>query len=239
MIFKRISLSWHKSPIPLRPISGAQVNLALRLSSTQAVVYRKPWGVIAFTVFMAIVLAAAAAGFGLIGTREYKSSIGIPFLLFGSVFGVFALLMVLEIARKSSTWLRDGGIPLVTASKSGVDITTHYNVTPVTYDWSHITAIVLADGLETIDTSDTDWTRGQLIVFLTPDATPPTLIGLITAQITKSGEGKPYLATDFQHRSARELETALRQLAPAHVLIHRCKRAIFDRKARTDHYETT
>jgi hypothetical protein len=214
------------------------VNLALRLSANQAVVYRKPWGVIAFSCFLAVVLAAAAAGFGMIGYRDFTSAIGIPFMIIGSIFGTFALLTLLDIARKSGTWLRNGGVPLLTASRSGLGITTHYNVAPKTYDWTSVNAVILTDVLETVDTSDTDVTRAQLVVFLAPDAIPPTLIGKITAHIAKSGEGKPYIATDFQHRSARDLETALRQLAPAHVLIRRCKRAIFDRKTKTDTYET-
>jgi hypothetical protein len=214
------------------------VNLALRLSSTQAVVYRKPWGVIAFTCFMAIVFAAAAAGFGLIGTREYKSSIGIPFLLFGSVFGVFALLTVLEIARKSSTWLRDGGIPLVTASISGVTITPHYNVAPTIYDWTDISEIVLTDRVKTIETDETGWAGPQFMVFLTPRGTPSTMFNRLKASITRSGTGKPYVSTAFTPNSARELETALRRLAPAHVLIRRTLRTTFDHKAKTDTYET-
>jgi len=215
------------------------VNLAFKLSGTQAIVYRKPWGVIAFSIIMTAILLVGASGFGLISSREAKSVVAIPFAIFGLIFGIFGLLMIQEIVRKSGTWLRDGGIPLATASKSGLIMATSYNAKPQTFDWSAVTAIVLADELETISNHETDWNSGQFIVFLNPDATPNTIMGRLTAQISRSGEDKPYLSTDFPPNSSRDLEMALRRLAPGSVLIRRCKRAIFDAKSKTDRYENT
>jgi len=189
------------------------VNLAFKLSGSDAVVYRKPWGVIAFSIIMTAILLVAASGFGLISYREAKSVVAIPFAIFGLIFGIFGLLMILEIVRKTGTWLRDGGIPLVTASKSGLIIATNYNAKPQTFGWSAVTAIVLADGLETISNHENDWSRNQFIVFLNPDATPNTIMGRLTAQISKSGEDKPYVSTDLPSNSSRDLEMALRRLA--------------------------
>jgi hypothetical protein len=214
------------------------VNLALRLSATEAVVYRKPWGLIAFTAFTALCLATAATVFGLLGYRELKSNVGIPFVIIGAIFAAFTLLMLFDLARKSSTWLRNGGVALVTATKSGIAITPNFNVAPKIHDWSDISEIVLAGRLETRKTNETEWSGSRFIVFLAPAAVPPTLIGRAMAHIAISAAERPFLATDFHDKSAHELQTALRRLAPAHVLIRRCKRAVFDHKARTDTYET-
>jgi hypothetical protein len=213
------------------------MNLAFKLSGPDAIVFRKPWGAIAFSVFTAAICFAAGAGFSSVIFKEPKSLVAIPFAIGGAIFAICGLLILQHLLSNAGTWLRKGGVPLVQANKSGLTIATAYTAKPQSYAWSSISHIILADGLEIIASGDTNWANNQFIAVLTPDAPPKTIWSQVNAHIARSGEDNRYLTTDFPRSQSAEIERAIRRLAPASVLVRRCKQVTFDRKAKIDKFE--
>jgi len=180
--------------------------MALLIGRTdkKAWVYREKWHAIALTALTCLACLGIAFVFVSLAMREAA------FWLFGAVFGIVGVAMLVRFPRFAQQTLRDNGAKLISLDDTGLTVTHGLNGSTKTYPWASVSEIVLTKKLRLVDAHETTHFRHALIIFLTLEEVGKTQwINRVKLGLSKTAHGRHYYLTSYPAGEHHALLNAL------------------------------
>ena len=177
-------------------------------------------GALAFSILSLVVAAGAFIIAGKIDEGVWIVN------LIGIVFGVAAIGIVLRIPKILGQINQHGGVPVLRADRTQIQISPYLNSDTTSIPWQHIKSIVLTPSLKSIEAGETTYHWRNLIVF-THDKPASTSFG---GPYTRTGDDSFCLLCTYPKKDGPALVAALKKLAPGNVDITLANAVVFDFK---------
>lgn len=213
------------------------MRLRSRITEQEIVVYREPWGTLAFAAAAGLACLAIGGGFWWL-MRDHAGGSIVFLACFCLAFVSVGLLVLFRLPRQvRQVRDADGAVELV-ANAGGLALTPVFGAETMQLAWSSIAEIVLAEKHRIVDSDGTAYLSRTVIVFLS-DRAPrsKSWIDRVQSGIARSGDDRPYLTVSYPRGEARSIEASLRRIAPDTVPVRLQPTVVFDTKSSTDTWQ--